>query len=102
MNEVITLQIEDSNDQLQTVSCKRFAILLQDKEIWIQIIEGQLFIGTDVAEDDPELTNLILRPLATNLISIQLETDISDVNTRFSQEDEEEHCNHSNCQCGKP
>lgn len=75
MNENITLLLEDANDNTQTVTCSRFAIMLQGKEVWVQVIEGQIFIGTDVAETDTEFTNLVLRPLATNLVSMQLEIE---------------------------
>lgn len=101
MNEAITLLVEDANDKTQTLSCQRFAVMLQGKEVWIQLIEGQLFIGTDIAENDPEFTNLVLRPLATNLISIQLEKETAEPNANQFPEDKNDHASHSNCQCGQ-
>ncbi|MNZ78719.1 hypothetical protein D3C78_973050 [compost metagenome] len=51
----------------------------QGKEVWIQQDgRGQLLIGVDVEEDDEEYANLLLRPLATNLVSLQLEMEPAD------------------------
>ena len=69
----------------------------QGKELWIQQDgRGQLLIGVDVEEDDAEYANLLLRPLATNLVSLQLEMEPADM----SDEDGEDghvhgpDCNH--------
>jgi len=96
MNEQITLLLEDANDNTQTVTCNRFAILLEGKEVWVQVIEGQLFIGTDVAETDTEFTNLVLRPLATNLVSMQLEIEAMEEGLEAMNEDHchDDHCDH--------
>ena len=52
----------------------------QGKEVWIQQDgRGQLLIGVDVEEDDTEYANLLLRPMATNLVSLQLEMEPADV-----------------------
>jgi hypothetical protein len=51
----------------------------QGKEVWIQQVgNGQLMIGVDVAEGDSEYANLLLRPLATNLVSLELEMEPAD------------------------
>lgn len=75
MTDHITLILEDHQGNINETTCSRFAIVVGDKQLWVQDIDGQLFIGTDVAEEDTEYTNLIIRPMATNLISLQLETE---------------------------
>lgn len=76
MNTPLQLILEDSDDTQTSVSCSRFAVLWQGKEIWIQTAgDGQLLIGVDVAEEDTEYANLLLRPLASNLVSLQLEME---------------------------
>lgn len=95
MNENITLLLEDANDHTQTVNCSRFAIMLQGKEVWVQVIEGQLYIGTDIAESDTEFTNLVLRPLATNLVSVQLEIEAMEEGLEAMNDHQcDEHCDH--------
>ena len=48
----------------------------QGKEVWVQQAgNGQLLIGVDVEDGDTEYTNLLLRPMATNLVSLQLEME---------------------------
>jgi hypothetical protein len=49
-------------------------------------------IGVDVAEGDSEYANLLLRPLATNLVSLELEMEAAEPG-----DDEHVHgpdCNH--------
>lgn len=44
--------------------------------MWVQQAgNGQLLIGVDVEDGDTEYTNLLLRPMATNLVSLQLEME---------------------------
>ena len=51
-------------------------IAAQGREVWIQQVgNGQLMIGVDVEDGDTEYANLVLRPLATNLVSLQLEME---------------------------
>ena len=46
------------------------------RDRWIQQAgNGQLLIGVDVEDGDTEYTNLLLRPMATNLVSLQLEME---------------------------
>ncbi|MFS0826340.1 MULTISPECIES: topoisomerase II [Pseudomonas] len=80
MSEALSLLLEDDDGtQLQT-SCTRFAVLWQGKEVWIQQDgRGQLLIGVDVAEGDSEYANLLLRPMATNLVSLQLEMEAAEL-----------------------
>lgn len=80
MSDALQLILEDDDGtQLQT-ACTRFAVLWQGKEVWIQQDgRGQLLIGVDVAEGDSEYANLLLRPMATNLVSLQLEMESADV-----------------------
>jgi len=97
MSDSLQLILEDTDGtQLQT-SCTRVAVMWQGKELWIQQDgRGQLLIGVDVEEDDAEYANLLLRPLATNLVSLQLEMEPADM----SDEDGEDghvhgpDCNH--------
>lgn len=79
MNTPIQLILEDSDDTQTAASCSRFAVLWQGKEIWIQTAgDGQLLIGVDVAEEDTEYANLVLRPLASNLVGLQLEMEAAE------------------------
>lgn len=95
MNQTIELRLEDSQGNLTSAKCDRFAIILEGKEVWVQNINGQLFIGTDVAETDNEFTNLVLRPLATNLVSLQLEVEPMEEGLI----EEDGCCGDSNCGC---
>lgn len=95
MSDSLQLILEDTDGtQLQT-SCTRVAVMWQGKELWIQQDgRGQLLIGVDVEEGDAEYANLLLRPLATNLVSLQLEMEPADMS-----DDEDGHvhgpdCNH--------
>ncbi len=80
MSDSLQLILEDTDGtQLQT-SCTRVAVMWQGKELWIQQDgRGQLLIGVDVEEGDEEYANLLLRPLATNLVSLQLEMEPADL-----------------------
>ena len=80
MNTDLQLILENDDDTSSEASCSRFAVLWQGKEIWIQTAgNGQLLIGVDVEEGDTEYANLLLRPLASNLVSLQLEMEAADV-----------------------
>ncbi len=97
MNETIELLLEDADGNTQKTNCGRFAIILNGKELWVQNIGGQLFIGTDVAEDDTEFTNLVLRPMATNLVSLQLELEAMEEGAALAEDDD--CCGHGGCGC---
>ena len=96
MTDALRLILEDNDGTQLETSCTRFAVIWQGKEVWIQQDgRGQLLIGVDVEEDDAEYANLLLRPLATNLVSLQLEMEPADM----SGDDEDGHvhgpdCNH--------
>lgn len=91
MNTPIELILEDSDEVQTSASCSRFAVLWQGKEIWIQTGgDGQLLIGVDDAEEDTEYANLLLRPLASNLVSLQLEMEAA-------EDIEDEHIHTDNC-----
>ena len=94
MSDALQLILEDSDGTQLETSCTRFAVLWQGKEVWIQQVgNGQLMIGVDVAEGDTEYANLLLRPLATNLVSLELEMEPAD----DSADDDHVHgpdCNH--------
>ena len=76
MSDALQLILEDSDGTQLETSCSRFAVIWQGKEVWIQQVgNGQLMIGVDVEEGDTEYANLLLRPLATNLVSMQLEME---------------------------
>lgn len=94
MSDALQLILEDTDGTQLETSCTRFAVVWQGKEVWIQTAgNGQLLIGVDVEEGDIEYANLLLRPLATNLVSLQLEMEPADA------DDEDGHvhgpdCNH--------
>lgn len=79
MSDALQLILEDTDGTQLETSCTRFAVIWQGKEVWIQTAgNGQLLIGVDVAEGDAEYANLLLRPLATNLVSLQLEMEAAE------------------------
>ena len=79
MSDALQLILEDADGTRLETSCTRFAVMWQGKEVWIQQVgNGQLMIGVDVAEGDSEYANLLLRPLATNLVSLELEMEPAD------------------------
>lgn len=92
MTDALQLILEDTDGTQLETSCTRFAVLWQGKEVWIQQDgRGQLIIGVDVEEGDAEYANLLLRPLATNLVSLELEMEPAE------PDDEHVHgpdCNH--------
>ncbi|MDZ4020839.1 topoisomerase II [Pseudomonas sichuanensis] len=76
MSDALRLILEDEDGTQLETSCTRFAVVWQGKEVWIQQDgRGQLLIGVDVDENDTEYANLLLRPMATNLVSLQLEME---------------------------
>lgn len=76
MSDALRLILEDTDGTQLETSCTRFCVVWQGKEVWIQHDgRGQLLIGVDVEEGDAEYANLLLRPLATNLVSLQLEME---------------------------
>ena len=68
----LQLILEDTDGTQLETSCSRFAVVWQGREVWIQPVGDQLLIGVDVEEGDTEYANLLLRPQATNLVSLQL------------------------------
>ena len=97
MNTGLELLLENEDGTQTPASCSRFAVLWQGKEIWIQTAgNGQLLIGVDVEEGDAEYANLLLRPLATNLVSLQLEMEPADPADRLEEDDHvhTDECNH--------
>ena len=94
MTDALQLILEDTDGTQLETSCTRFAVVWQGKEVWIQQDgRGQLIIGVDVEEGDSEYANLLLRPLATNLVSLELEMEPAEF------DDDEGHvhgpdCNH--------
>ncbi|MDV9034026.1 topoisomerase II [Pseudomonas sp. RAC1] len=80
MSDALRLILEDEDGTQLETSCTRFAVVWQGKEVWIQQDgRGQLLIGVDVEEGDAEYANLLLRPMATNLVSLQLEMEPAEV-----------------------
>ncbi|EPB6986904.1 topoisomerase II [Pseudomonas aeruginosa] len=76
MSDSLQLILEDTDGTQLETSCTRFAVVWQSKEVWVQQAgNGQLLIGVDVEDGDTEYTNLLLRPMATNLVSLQLEME---------------------------
>ncbi|PPV41854.1 topoisomerase II [Ectopseudomonas oleovorans] len=92
MSDALQLILEDNDGTQLETSCSRFAVVWQGKELWIQAVGDQLLIGVDVEEGDTEYVNLLLRPQATNLVSLQLEME-----PMIADEDDHVHgpdCNH--------
>ncbi|MDR8015900.1 topoisomerase II [Ectopseudomonas guguanensis] len=92
MSDALQLILEDNDGTQLETSCSRFAVVWQGKELWVQAVGDQLLIGVDVAEGDTEYANLLLRPQATNLVSLQLEMEPA-----LADEDDHVHgpdCNH--------
>src|SRR5690606_18745775 len=92
MSDALQLILEDSDGTQLETSCSRFAVVWQGKEVWVQAVGDQLLIGVDVEEGDTEYANLLLRPQATNLVSLQLEMEPA-----LADDDDHVHgpdCNH--------
>ena len=79
MSDALQLILEDTDGTQLETSCTRFAVVWQGKELWIQPVGDQLLIGVDVEDGDTEYANLLLRPMATNLVSLQLEMEPAEV-----------------------
>lgn len=94
MNQTLNLLLEDDSEQQQQTECTRVAVLWQGKEVWIQPVGNQLMIGVDMNEGDTEYTNLLVRPMATNLISLELEMEPADPAADW----DEEHVHGPDCQ----
>lgn len=76
MPERLKLIVETADGQQREVDCSRLAVIWQGRELWIQDDgSGQLLIGVDTQESDSEYANLVLRPMATNLVGLQLEME---------------------------
>ncbi|ALN19889.1 topoisomerase II [Ectopseudomonas mendocina] len=92
MSDALQLILEDNDGTQLETSCSRFAVVWQGKELWVQAVGDQLLIGVDVEEGDTEYANLLLRPQATNLVSLQLEMEPA-----LADDDDHVHgpdCNH--------
>jgi hypothetical protein len=92
MSDALQLILEDNDGTQLETSCSRFAVVWQGKEVWVQAVGDQLLIGVDVEEGDTEYVNLLLRPQATNLVSLELEME-----PMIADEDDHVHgpdCNH--------
>ena len=76
MTDALQLVLEDEDGTQLETSCTRFAVIWQGQELWFQQVgNNQLMIGVDVEEGASEYANLLLRPLATNLASLELEME---------------------------
>ena len=91
MSDALQLILEDVDGTQLETSCTRFAVMWQGREVWIQQVgNNQLMIGVDVEDGDTEYANLLLRPLATNLVSLELEREPIEA-------DDEEHVHGPDC-----
>ncbi|MDY7219573.1 topoisomerase II [Denitrificimonas sp. JX-1] len=80
MTTGLKLILESADGSHTEAECSRFAVVWQGKEIWVQTVgDGQLLMGVDVEEGDTEYANMVLRPLASNLVGLQLEMEAADV-----------------------
>lgn len=93
MNQTLNLLLEQADEQ-QTTECSRVAVLWQGKEVWIQPVGNQLMIGVDVSEGDTEYANLLVRPMATNLVSLELEMEPAEGDQQW----DEDHVHGPDCQ----
>ena len=73
--QALTLLVENEAGEQKEQECSRVAVIWQGKEVWLQPVGNQLMIGVDVEEGDTEYANLLLRPMATNLVSLELEME---------------------------
>jgi hypothetical protein len=93
MSDALQLILEDTDGTQLETSCTRFAVIWQGQEIWFQQVgNNQLMIGVDVEEGASEYANLLLRPLATNLVSLELEMEAAGL------ADEDDHVHGPDCQ----
>ncbi|TDQ39521.1 topoisomerase II [Thiopseudomonas denitrificans] len=76
--QTLSLLLENEAGEQQLQECARVAVIWQDKELWLQPVGNQLMLGVDVEEGDTEYANLLLRPMATNLVSVELEMEAAD------------------------
>ena len=94
MSDALQLILEDTDGTQLETSCTRFAVIWQGQEIWFQQVgNNQLMIGVDVEEGAAAYANLLLRPLATNLVSLELEMEAAGLD----EDDDHVHgpdCNH--------
>lgn len=77
--QTLNLVLENEDGELQHQECARVAVVWQGKELWLQPVGNQLMLGVDVEEGDTEYANLLLRPMATNLVSVELEMEPADL-----------------------
>ena len=76
MSDALQVILEESEGKELQAECQRLAVVWQGRELWIQPgDDGQLLIGVDDKEGDAEYANLLIRPLAVNLVSIGLELE---------------------------
>ncbi len=73
--QTLNLVLEDEAGEQQLQECARVAVIWQGKELWLQPVGNQLMLGVDVSEGDTEYASLLLRPMATNLVSVELEME---------------------------
>ncbi|MCQ4269617.1 MULTISPECIES: topoisomerase II [Pseudomonas] len=92
MSDALQLILEDTDGTQLETSCTRFAVVWQGRELWIQQNNGQLLIGVDIEDGDSEYANLLLRPMATNLVSLQLEMEPVE-----ADEEDDEHVHGPDC-----
>lgn len=73
MSDELQLLLEDASGQREA-RCERFALRWEGRELWIQPgPDGQLMIGVEDLDGATEYANLVLRPHASNLVSLALE-----------------------------
>lgn len=91
MTDGLQIVLEQKDGSEEVTDCQRLAVVWQGRELWIQPgDDGQLLIGVDDEEGDAEYANLLIRPLAVNLVSLELEME-----PRSGEEHsvyQEEHC----------
>lgn len=76
--QTLNLLLENEAGEQQHHQCARVAVIWQGQELWLQPVGNQLLLGVDAREGDSEYANLLLRPMATNLVSVELEMEAAD------------------------
>lgn len=84
----LNVVLETADGAQQHHEAARVAIVWQGRELWLQPIGNQLFFGVEADAEGLEHVNLLLRPLATNLASLELEVEAGDLQAQSFEESE--------------
>ncbi|MFC3606521.1 topoisomerase II [Stutzerimonas tarimensis] len=80
MADEMKVLLEKADGSLEEMSCQRLAVIWEGREVWLQpAADAQLVVGVEDEEDSAEYANLVVRPLAANLLSLALELEPADL-----------------------